>query len=107
MNKLLNKIDNNWPNLIDYTDMVRGEPLVHNKFCLLYNHIISRYLVLQLRNEEEHAKEVLIAWFRLISSTSFRRTSSSLIRVEPRVLLRHADACSLPSRDTKKTIVWG
>ena len=107
MDQFLHKIDTVWPELIEYTDLVRGEPLEHNKFCLLYNNVISRYLVLQLRNDEEDAEKLLIAWFRLISSTRYRRTSCRLIPLEPRVLLKHADAYNLPSKDKKETIVWG
>ena len=100
MDAFLGLVETTWPEIAEKINLVREERDTHNKFCLLYTHIINRFLVLKLRNGEAGGEKVVIAWFRLISTAhgyhrySFRPTPKRCNA--PR---EDVDACSQPESE--------
>ena len=81
MNSFLIEIERNFPLWKSDIELVRAERDTHNKWCLLYNLIIFRRLILEMRsgNNNKACNGIINRWYHLISTCSYKRRSDKVI----------------------------
>lgn len=108
MQNFLNKVVLQFPALKPQCDVVAAEPDEHNRWCLLYNNIILLQFV-HGKLDEEELEPLIIAWFRLVSSTEYCRRSAHLHDLPPPKDHSKPRPPSPPSRsdaDSPRATAW-
>ena len=107
MESFLTKVTTAFPELRLHCDVVAAEPDEHNRWCLLYNTIIHRHFVYGGYDDED-LEPLIIAWFRLVSSTPFRRRTTRLYDRGPkdRSMARPPSPPSRSDADSPRVTAW-